>query len=285
MLSLLQEIAGDREKVKVNRINTLKHAAEFLGRYKIDFFNIDMLDNEIYLALSLRCYQIFIEYMQKNISNRDYITLLKNKANELKHLLLDINLDNAVYSCDLIPCEQIMYQSSFNMTAVDNTKYSNVIFVLKTCVQSAIKEHHSIDFHFNSFFTDFVLDCEIHNAEILIHENAHLFFNIFLESNKISLDNSNFYLKAPWKANVKRHEKGFLHGFFAFSAVLSFFISLESRENLNAKQQQYIHSYIMFRLSQINENIQMCQYIIKKYPKKLQDLFSIVVTHIKHITK
>ena len=98
-----------------------------------------------------------------------------------------------------------------------------------------VVRNHSDSYHLFTIFTDHVCGAPMKTAEAIIHENAHNVLNLFLEAHQIRLATDHFCYYSPWTAS-QRHDRGIVHGFFAFSTVLTFYRRLGRLEHHEAIQ-------------------------------------------------
>jgi len=180
------------------------------------------------------------------------------------------------------------YEESFKI--IDNTSFYvlkehiGIVVILNYIENTNMINNYTENFHIATIFTDFIIESPIQNAEILVHESSHNYFNIFLESNAITMDTEKLYLDAPWKIEIKRHERGFIHGVFAFSMVLIFYKELFqsiSKFNFTLDEIKFIKSYIKFREDQIEKVREDALNVIKKYPKKLENLILNILEEVE----
>lgn len=127
-------------------------------------------------------------------------------------------------------------------------------------------KNHSDDYHLFTIFTDNVLDSPIKTAEAIIHENAHNLLNLFLEAQQIVLATDHLSYYSPW-TNSLRHDRGIVHGFFAFSTVLNFYGQLSL---LNPHEA--IKRYASIQLDKLTSVENDLQQILSVYPSSLTDL-------------
>ena len=265
--------------IKEERYNRVNKLVKFLKEKDINFLlNKNLFFNqESYLAYTLICYVEIVEKIKKFTSDKiDFdelkkeIEILSMKLNSIDKNFIVIDFKtkdfiNNFFSSAL----DIVRKSTFN----EYEKFIGCIAILEHVKSEDIIHNHTEDFHINTIFTDYVINDRVQNAEIVIHETAHIYFNYFLESNKIELDVSKHYLDAPWKSEIKRHERGFLHGVFAFSNVLAFYKELDNKDfNFSNEEKKFIKSYIEFREEQVKRVKSDALEVIKKYPEKLQNL-------------
>jgi len=265
--------------IKEERNNRVDKLVQFLKEKDVDFFwNKDAFcEQESYLAYSLVSYVAIVERI-KDFTNsqiefvnlKKEIEILSNKLNSIENNLVVIDFKTKEPIDNLLSdALEIVKKSSFS----EYEKFIGCIAILDHVQSEDIIHNHTEDFHINTIFTDYVINDRIQNAEIIIHETAHIYFNYFLESNNIELDTSNLYLAAPWKSEIKRHERGFLHGVFAFSNVLDFYKELDSKDfGFSKDEKKFIQSYIEFREQQVKKIKNDALEVIKKYPKKLENL-------------
>jgi len=281
MKSLLNKYINKDEtiKIKEERYNRVKKLVEFLKEKDIDFLlNKNLFFNkESYLGYTLICYAEIVEKMKVFTSHKIDFDKLKKDIEVLSIRLNAIDNDFIIIDfktkdfVDNIFSDalDIVRKSTFN----EYEKFIGCIAILEYVKSEDIIHNHTEDFHINTIFTDYVIKDRIQNAEIIIHETAHIYFNYFLEYNQIELDVSKLYLDAPWKSEIKRHERGFLHGVFAFSNVLAFYKELNNKDfNFSEEEKVFIKSYIEFREQQVKKVKNDALEVIKKYPKKLQCL-------------
>jgi len=271
---------SDISFVKNKRYLQIKKLVQFLKSKNISFYIFldKFFTSKSYLAYSLISYTEIIEDIEKYTLDKIEFEELENNINNISKRLDSIShniaisnyktnsfIDNSLFDDSL----DIINNTSF----VPLKDYIGNISILKYVNPNETIHNHSDDFHMNTIFTDYVKHGKIQNAEILIHEAAHIYLNIFLESNNIILDDSRLYLYAPWKPEIKRPERGFMHGVFAFSTVLSFYKELvQNNQDFSFDEIGFIKSYIEHRESQIVNVKEDAINVLKKYPKKLENL-------------
>lgn len=271
---------NDINFVKNKRYLQIEKLVQFLKSKNINLYiNKDkFFTSKSYLAYSLVLYTNFIKDIEKYTSDKIKFEELENNINSFSQRLNYINNNIVIsdYKTNSF-IEHSLFDDSLDI--VNNTSfiplkdYIGNISILKYVNPNETIHNHSDDFHMNTIFTDYVNNGKIQNAEILIHESAHIYLNIFLESNNITLDDSRLYLYAPWKLEVKRPERGFLHGVFAFSMVLSFYKELvQNNQDFSFDEIGFIQSYIKHRESQIINVKEDAMNVLKKYPRKLENL-------------
>lgn len=271
---------NDISFVKNKRYLQIEKLVQFLRSKNINFYiNKDkFFTSKSYLAYSLISYTEIIEDIEKYTSDKIEFEELENNINNISKRLDSINHNIVIsnYKTNLF-IDNNLFDDSLDI--INNTSfiflkdYIGNISILKHVNPNETIHNHSDDFHMNAIFTDYVKNGKIQNAEILIHESAHIYLNIFLESNNITLDDSRLYLYAPWKSEIKRPERGFLHGVFAFSTVLSFYKELvQNNQDFSFDEIGFIKSYIEHRESQIVNVKEDAINVLKKYPKKLENL-------------
>jgi len=265
--------------IKEERYNRVNKLVKFLKEKDINFLlNKNLFFNqESYLAYTLICYVEIVEKIKKFTSDKiDFdelkkeIEILSMKLNSIDKNFIVIDFKTKGFVNNLFSdALDIVRKSTFN----DYEKFIGCMAILEYVKSEDVIHNHTEDFHINTIFTDYVINDRVQNAEIIIHETAHIYFNYFLESNQIELDVSKLYLDAPWKSEIKRHERGFLHGVFAFSNVLTFYKELNNKDfNFSEEEKTFIKSYIEFREQQVKKVKNNALKVIKKYPKKLQNL-------------
>lgn len=127
-------------------------------------------------------------------------------------------------------------------------------------------KNHSDDYHLFTIFTDNVLDSPIKTAEAIIHENAHNLLNLFLEAQQIVLATDQLSYYSPW-TNSLRHDRGIVHGFFAFSTVLNFY-----RQLSQLNPHEAIKRYASIQLDKLTSVENDLQQVLSAYPSSLADL-------------
>lgn len=267
--------------IKQERYNRVNKLVIFLQEKNIDFIvdkNI-FFEKESYLSYVLISYAYIVDRIKDFTNDKIEFEELKNDIENLsKKLILVTQKDNLILinfkTKDFIEnlfedALNIVKKSSFS----EYEKFIGCIAILEHVKSEDVIHNYTEDFHINTIFTDYVINDRIQNAEIVIHETAHIYFNYFLESNNIELDVSKLYLDAPWKSEIKRHERGFLHGVFAFSNVLAFYKELNNKNlGFSKEEKEFIESYIGFREQQVKKVKNDALEVIQKYPKELQDL-------------
>ena len=276
--------------IKQERYNRVNKLTSFLQEKNIDFIvdKNNFFEKESYLSYVLISYAYIVDRIKDFTNDKIEFEELKNNIENLSKklrlvtqkgdlILIDFQtkdfIDNLFFSA-----LEIIRESSF----YEYEKFIGCIAILKHVKSEDVIHNHTEDFHINTIFTDYVINDRIQNAEIVIHETAHIYFNYFLESNNIELDVSKWYLDAPWKSEIKRHERGFLHGVFAFSNVLAFYKELFNKDfGFSEEEKEFVKSYIEFREQQVNKVKNDALEVIKKYPKELQNLIVKILEKVK----
>ena len=267
--------------IKQERYNRVNKLAIFLQEKNINFIidkNI-FFEKESYLSYTLISYAYIVDSIKNFTNDKIEFEELKNDIENLsKKLSLVAQKDNLIL-IDFKTKNFIdnLFESALNIVRKSSfreyEKFIGCIAILEHVKSEDVIHNHTEDFHINTIFTDYVINDRIQNAEIVIHETAHIYFNYFLESNNIELDTSKLYLDAPWKSEIKRHERGFLHGVFAFSNVLAFYKELKNKDfGFSEEEKEFVKSYIEFRERQVSKVKNDALEVIKKYPKELQNL-------------
>lgn len=268
------------DSVKNSRFLQVKKLVDFLETKGIciDIDGSLFYNSNSYYAYSLIVYSKTIEYIEKFITDRIDIAELENSINCLSEGLdtIDSNLIITKHEDSTIIKSNIYTQS---VDVIKSTSFAYMLtYISNISVLNHIKpndtiHNHSDDFHMNTVTTDFIEGSNLQNSEVLVHESSHIYLNIFLECNSISLDDSRLYLYAPWKPELKRPERGFIHGVFAFSMVICFYKEL-LRDSINISDDdiRFIESYIKHRKKQLSLVKPNTIEILKKYPKNLEKL-------------
>jgi len=272
---------GQINAIKQERCNRINKLILLLEEKDINFF-LDkkiFFENESYLSYALISYAYIVDRI-KDFTNdkigfkelKEDVENLSDKLNTVKQrdnlILIDYQAKDFIDNL-FLDALKIIRKTPFK----EYEKFIGCIAILEHVKSEDVIHNYTEDFHINTIFTDYVINDRVQNAEIVIHETAHIYFNYFLESNKIDLDISKLYLDAPWKSEIKRHERGFLHGVFAFSNVLAFYKEIDKKDfNFSKEEKNFIKSYINFRELQVRKVKKDALEIIKKYPNELQYL-------------
>ena len=272
---------GQINAIKQERCNRINKLILLLEEKDINFF-LDkkiFFENESYLSYALISYAYIVDRI-KDFTNdkigfkelKEDVENLSDKLNTVKQrdnlILIDYQAKDFIDNL-FLDALKIIRKTPFK----EYEKFIGCIAILEHVKSEDVIHNYTEDFHINTIFTDYVINDRVQNAEIVIHETAHIYFNYFLESNKIDLDISKLYLDAPWKSEIKRHERGFLHGVFAFSNVLAFYKEIDKKDfNFSKEEKNFIKSYINFRELQVRKVKKDALEIIKKYPSELQYL-------------
>lgn len=124
--------------------------------------------------------------------------------------------------------------------------------------------NHSDEFHLFTVNVDVVLDNAVKTAEALVHEASHNILNLFLEDQQITLKDAPLKWYSPW-TNSLRHDRGLVHGFFAFTVVVAFYQRLDVPEF-----QVEIDRYATMQAQQLRSAYPSLQAILAQYPAELR---------------
>lgn len=129
---------------------------------------------------------------------------------------------------------------------------SSIIINLRYRDMSDSMEGYTLGPFKGTIYTDWT-DAPLRYSESILHEAAHSWLNMVLNSKGVQVKNKKLYW-SPWRG-VKRPAIGIIHGTWAFSIVFHFYDRLSKFENndmLNEKQLQYCRDRRDYELYRLN---------------------------------
>lgn len=274
-------IAPASARVLTKRAELLSHLKTMLDVHHIPFtFDEDrFLKNKLYAACTLHAQRRIVSLLEHATRQEINLAEVRSRADTFLHRpvsvplrLLDNNHLDALLCGKEVPQDSVAAQALPWLESTGLRTYvesgASLALLGRRIMQNQGVKNYSDEFHLFTVNLDVVLDNPIKMAEALVHEASHNILNILLEDHSITLRDAPLNWYSPWTKSF-RHDRGIVHGFFAFTMVVAFFEKLQVLDF-----QQQINSYTAFQKQNLHNILPYLREILVNYPTVLRDFIN-----------